>query len=400
MKKIMILALAAAATLGVSAQKQVVDQVAKMSGKTAELANARELIRQAMADPETQNDARTYYVAGKLEFDAFDNAMKTMQLGGEVDPLEMGQELINGYALFNKAFPLDAQPDEKGKVKPKYSKDMVSKLAGHHNDYFNSGAQFYNAKMLYPQAYQSFMIYGDMPENEELGKAAPVIPDSVRATSYFNAGLSAYYGNGVKDAAKALRKARKLNVPQVDSYILEIACWQNMAQNDSTLQDAAKMNILSVAKDGYERFGMAQPLFFNNIVNYKVSDGDFDAALALVDQEIAMNPSLASLYGLKGFVLDRKGDEDSSVEAYRKAASFEDADFETLKNAAKKLFRVGQEKWNVLEGNSADVRAARGDIRENYFMAAKNIAERARALNPSDGNIDDVIESIDYSLSL
>lgn len=400
MKKIMILALAAVATLGAGAQKQVVDQAAKLSGKSAELAQARELIRQAMADPETQNEARTYYVAGNLEFDAFDNALKAMQVGAESDPIEMGQELLNGYAMFIHALPLDSVPDEKGKIKPKYSKDIVSKLVGHHNDYFNSGAQFYNAKMLYPQAYQAFMIYGDMPDNTSLGKAAPVVADSVRATSYFNAGLSAYYGNGVKDAAKALRKARKLNVPQVDSYILEIACWQNLAQNDTTLQDAAKMNILSVAKDGYDRFGMNQPLFFNNIVNYKVSDGDFDSALTLVDEEIAKNPSLASLYGLKGFVLDRKGDEDSSVAAYRQAASFEDADFETLKNAAKKLFRVGQEKWNLLEGNSAEVRAARTDIRDNYFMSAKSIAEKAKEINPDDGNLNDVIESIDYALTL
>ncbi|MDE6084025.1 MAG: tetratricopeptide repeat protein [Muribaculaceae bacterium] len=277
---------------------------------------------------------------------------------------------------------------------------MVNLLANHHNDYFNSGAQFYNAKMLYPQAFQSFMIYADMPDNASLGKHAPVIPDSVRATAYFNAGLSAYYGSAVKEAVKALKKARKLGVPQVDSYILEIASWQNIAQNDSTMEDAAKMNIQAIAQDGYNRFGMAQPLFFNNLVNYMVSDSKYDEALKLIDGELANNPELASLYGLKGFVYDRQGDEDKSVEAYRKAASIEAADFETLKNAAKKLFRVGQEKWNVLEGNSADVRQERQNIRENYFMAAKKIAEQAKAMNPDDGNLSDVIESIDYALTL
>ena len=400
MKKILILALAALSTVGASAQKQGVDQAAKLSGKTADLAQARSLIQQAMNDEETKNDSRTYFVGGKLEFDAFDNSMRSMQVGGEVDPLEMGPELLNGYVMFAKAFPIDSVADAKGKVKAKHSKDMVNLLANHHNDYFNSGAQFYNAKMLYPQAFQSFMIYADMPDNASLGKHAPVIPDSVRATAYFNAGLSAYYGSAVKEAVKALKKARKLGVPQVDSYILEIASWQNIAQNDSTMEDAAKMNIQAIAQDGYNRFGMAQPLFFNNLVNYMVSDSKYDEALKLIDGELANNPELASLYGLKGFVYDRQGDEDKSVEAYRKAASIEAADFETLKNAAKKLFRVGQEKWNVLEGNSADVRQERQNIRENYFMAAKKIAEQAKAMNPDDGNLSDVIESIDYALTL
>lgn len=398
MKKIVMAALCLAAVGGMTAQKQVVDQAAKMSGKASQLNEARTLIKQAMGNPETQNDARTYFVAGKLEFDAFDNAVKAAAVNPgapEANPSDMGMELINGYKYFLQALPLDQQPDEKGKVKPKHTKDIISKIAGHANDYFTMGGQFYNNKQYYPQAYEAFMIYGDLPEQEFMGKNAPQIPDTVRGTSYFNAGLAAYSGNEVMKSAEAFKKARKVGYNDPQAYIFEIACWQALEQRDSTMMDAAKKNIIAVAEDGYGKFGLSNPIFFNNLVNYKVSDNQFDEAISMINNALQSNPESGNLYGLRGFVYDRANKDAESLADYRKAAEIANTDFETLRNAAKKVFRVGQEKWNLIEGNDP---AGRQDIKVNYFEAAKKIADRARAMNPNDSDLNRVIENIDYAL--
>ena len=209
MKKVITMALCLTAVGSLSAQKVNVDNAKKLSGKFDKIEEARTLIRQAMENPETANDAQTYYVAGKIEFDAYDKGLQAGMINPEdpsANPEAMAQELLNGYNYFLKALPLDSVPNEKGEIKPKVSKDIVNKISGHTNDFFaKAGATMYEMKKYYPEAYQSFMIYADMPDQAFLGNKAPKLDDTSRALAYFNAGLSAYVGNELIDAANAFR---------------------------------------------------------------------------------------------------------------------------------------------------------------------------------------------------
>lgn len=380
------------------AQKAVVDQAAKLSGKADKIAESRSLIDQASKNPETANDARTYYVGGKNEYEVYDLA-RTMQMinpqDKDVKPIEMGKQLLNGYKMFQKALPLDSVPDAKGKIKPKYSKDMISRINGHFNDYFNSAIAFYNEKMYYPEAYESFMLYGDLPKSVHADKLMKATADSVINTAYFNAGIAAYAGNALPEAALAFKKARQNNYDIAQNYVYEIACWQYMAQNDSTKADEAQKQIEDIALDGYKKFGTSQMLFINNLVNSWMNENKTDKVLALLNEEIGKNPENGALYGLRGFVYDRNGKDDESVADYRKAASFADTDFETLKNASKKIFRTGTTKWNAIEGAAPE---ARQDVKVNYFEAAKAIADRAKSMNPDDSDVNYVLENINYAL--
>lgn len=397
MKKILTIALCFAAIGSISAQKQVVDQAAKLSGKTDKIAEARDLIKQAASNPETQNDARTYYVAGKIEFDAFDDGFKKQMINPKdksINPVAMGEQLINGYNQFIKALSLDSVPNAKGEIKPKYSKDIASKINGHYNDFFNAGGTFYNEKKYYPEAYDAFMIYGELPAKSFADKSVKSTPDSVVNTAFFNAGLSAYAGNNLEASAKAFRSARLNNSDNNQNYVYEIACWQYLAQQDSTKTDQAKAQIKEIAQAGFDKFGMAEPLFLNNLVNSYVLDNQLDKAIAVIDKLLIDNPNAASLYGLRGYINDRKGDDDASVADYKKAVGIENVDFETLKNAAKKIFKVGTQKWNNIEGATPE---QRNDIKVNYFQFAKGITDKAKALN-TDSDLDYVIENIDYAL--
>lgn len=400
MKKLMTLALCFAAVGSISAQKANVEAAKKLSGKPDQIEEARKLINEAMQNPETSKDAQTYYIAGKIEYDAFDKELtKQMIDPNSGDPIKMGTELLNGYNQFVKALALDSLPDAKGKVKPKYSKDMISKIIGHANDYFKAGADFFNAKKAFPEAYECFMIYGDMPDQPFMAKEKVDLPAADRGIAFFNAGLAAYTGNDVIKSADAFRKARNVGYEDKQAYIYEIACWQAAAQRDSTMEQTAKEKIIEVASEGNKKFGMEEPIFINNIVNFMVTDGKYDEALATVNELVAANPENAGLYGLRGFVNDRKGDDQASVEDYRKCITLPGADFETLKNAAKKIYRVGADKYNRIEGNSEEARAARQDVKTNYFEAAKAITEQAKAMNAADNDLQYLIENIDYALT-
>lgn len=398
MKKILTMALCLAAVGSVSAQKAVVDQAAKLSGKLDKIGEARSLIKDATSNPETANDVRTYYVAGKIEFDAFDEGFKKRAINPDdpaVNLIDMGNELVNGYQFFIKALPLDSVPNEKGQVKPKHSKDMLGKILGHHNDYFQYGGEMFNNKHYYPEAYSAFMIYGDMPSQPWADKAVKATPDSVVALAYHYAGIGAYSGNALQEALKAFEKARIAGIKDPQNYVYEIACWQNLALRDSTLEDQAKKEIENIARHGYETFGISNPLFLNNLVNSMLQQDRYGDAIAIVTEQIGKTPDKAFLYGLRGYINDRKNDDAASIADYRKAASFADADIETLKNAAKKLYTSGSAVWNNIEGNQPE---ARQDVKVNYWEAAKAIAERARAIDASDADVDRILDSINYAL--
>lgn len=398
MKKILTLALCLTAVGSMSAQKESVDQASKLSGKIDKIEDARALIKKAKENPATANDVRTYYVAGKIEFDAFDEAFKKRSINPEdpaVNILDMGVQLINGYNEFMAALPLDSVPNDKGKVKPKHSKDMVAKINGHHSDYFNYGGEMFNNKHYYPEAYNAFMIYGDIPSQPWADKNIKAVPDSMVALAYHYAGIGAFSGNNLIDALKAFGKARNAGITDPQNYVYEIACWQNLVLRDTTIEATAKREIEDIARQGYNKFGISNPLFINNLINSLLQQDRFDDAVSLVGQELSKSPDQPFLYGLRGYIYDRKGDNEASLADYRKAVSYENADIETLKNASKKIYTTGTVKWNAIEGNQPE---ARKDVKTNYFEAAKAIAERAKAIDPSDSDVQYILDNINYAL--
>lgn len=399
MKKIITCALCLTAVLSTGAQKTVVDQAKKLSGKIDKIEEARNLINQAAADPSTANDVNTYYTGGKIEYDAFDNAVAKRAINPndpDVNLVNMGIQLINGYNCFLKALPLDSVPNEKGQVKPKHSKDMIGKINAHHGDYYNYGGELFNQKHYYPDAYNAFMIYGDIPSQPWADKAVKATPDTVVALAYHYAGVGAFSGNQLYDALKAFEKARKAGIKDAQNYVYEIACWQNLARRDSTLEEKAKVEIEHIARDGYTRFGIANPLFINNLVNSLLQQGKYVDAVSLITAQIGQTPNEPFLYGLRAYVNDRNGNDSEALADYRKAASFPNADIETLKNASKKLYTSGVKIWNTIEGPEKEKRQ---DVKVNYLEAARDLANRAKAIDADDTDVAYILDNIDYALS-
>lgn len=93
---------------------------------------------------------------------------------------------------------------------------------------------------------------------------------------------------------------------------------------------------------GYEKFGINPPIYIKSIVGTYTWNGDFESALEILDSAMSENPDNSILYGLRGYVYDKMRENDKSEADYRKAASLPGADYETLKNAVKKIYRIGE----------------------------------------------------------
>lgn len=402
MKKFLTFALCIAAVGSLGAQNEQLKEAKKLSGNIDKIQEARTLVKGALADPNMKNNVEPYFIAGKIEFDAFEEAMKKKAVNPKdpkVDPIAMAEQLLNGYDYYLKALPLDSLPNAKGKVDPKNSKKIFATIRRHKNDYYDAGANFFNAKRYYPEAYRAFMIYGDINNFPQYAGDKEIAIDSLNGQAYFYAGRAAYSGSKVDEAIKAFDKARKVGLDDPDLYTYDIACWQYIAQKDTNRIQEAQNQIFKISQEGYKNFGVKQPLFINNMAVVMSQQGKGLEAIELLSKEISANPDNAGLYGLRGYLYDRIKDTDKSVADYRKAASLPTADFETLLNAGKKIFRTGTEKWNLIEGNSEKARAERQDVKTNYFEAAKAIADKAKAVKPGDSGLNRLLESIDYALT-
>ena len=148
MKKLMAVALCSLTVCSISAQKTNVEAAKKLAGKIDKVEEARALLNEAKTNAETSADPNTYFIAGKVEFDAFDKASAKQKINPndkDVNPLNMSQQVLNGFADMEKVIELDTQDP-----KQKLAKDAIKKINAHFNDYYTAAGTFYNEKKYYP----------------------------------------------------------------------------------------------------------------------------------------------------------------------------------------------------------------------------------------------------------
>lgn len=404
MKKLTTTALCLAFLSGgiaTAASPNIVDQAEKatkgMTPKTSDLIEARNLIKEALANPEYNKDAKTYYVAGNIEMKLYDNgfnAKATGQNNSETDPIVMGAELMDGYNYLMMALPLDSVTDAKGKIKTKYSKDINKLIKDHNLDFFRVGADYYQAGKAYPEAYDAFMVYVNLPEDmmKDLNKLQP---ENV-SKAYFFGGLGAYNAGEYDKSAQAFKNARLTGFEGPDPYVNEMASWSAIVRGDESRANEARANMQDVAKAGYETFGLEQPLFINNLISAMVTDNKEAEAMSQVNGLIASNPDNSNLYGLRAYIYSVLNNDDEALADYTKAVSFENAPFEVLKNASEKFYRVGVAKFNELDFTAPDIAVAKQDVKSKYFDRARQYAQRANQVQSGDPEVANLIDSIDY----
>lgn len=317
MKKTLFALACAALTFSATAQVQVVKEAEKAMKSGKDYTVVYNMILPAMSNPETAKDAATYYIPGKAGFNQYDNLLGKRQLNmlPEGQEVVMANALIGGFDNFVKALPLDTVIDAKGKVKTKYSKDIINVITGHYNDFAAAGGDLYNAKD-YDGAFRAWEIFVDLSQNPEpYGlKADKVQPDSIVNNFIMNAGVVASIAGKDKLAAETFKKGT-------------IAEPENRTFWDYGLSEAIKISdpdlIYYFAAGGNKLFGKETTDFINNLINYYLQNEKYEDAIKYLDEAIAVQPEDAQYYALEGLIYDNKGDADRAAELYKKAVEID-----------------------------------------------------------------------------
>lgn len=392
MKKISILGLALIGAFAATAQVQTVKDVENQLKKDVmAYPNAIKTLTLAFTNPETDKLAQTWYVAGKGAFDYVNQANAMSRITKETNYAQWGQFVIDGYEYLLKALPLDSVADAKGKIKTKYSKDILKTLVNNYPLAQEAGLWFYNDVKDYPKAAKAWSYIFTLPENPAVIKAGlKVLPDSVLGAYRFYSGCANSLANDYAPALNDFEQAIKLGYKDKAAYDYAITAATQLKEYDKAA---------NIAKAAYAHF--PEPNYLGTIINNKLEQKDYDGALTFLDPYIQAEPSNGALYYLKGVIMEQKGDNAQAKQMYSKAIEFD-------ANNANALFRYALkicEEADALDQNeSTNMTQAEYDkfCQERTFPMYREAAQYLEKAFQVDENLTDcltLLRSIYYKLN-
>lgn len=392
MKRVLLtVALCVAATASFAQKKAVNEAQSIAKSATPDFPEARTLIKGALDNAETKDDAKTWFVAGSIEDQQFSNERTKQVLGQQPDESVMFDALGNILPYFEKALELDQMPNEKGKVKPRFVKDIKGILAANHVYYINGGAYYFDKKD-YKKAYDSFEQFlkiSDMP----LFKGEAVAQrDSNFMTVQFYAAVAATQLGNSKTAVAALERAKSTDYRANDIY--QYLCYEYEQAKDS-------VNLEKTLIEGMSKFPEESYYLLSLINNYIYSNRN-EQAIEYLNAAIAKDSNNAQLYDVMGRVYETGMKDFPKAEEYFKKALEINPDYiEALSNIGRIYYNQGVNKQGEANmiNDAKQYQEELGKAKE-FFKLALPYFEKAHQLKPEEREYMTALRGIYYNLNM
>lgn len=275
------------------AQEKIVKEVERTVKRDgANLNEARNLIKTTLTNPETEKSAYAWYVAGLVEEKAVERGFIKQQMGQEVTEAEFYAPVLDMVNFYEKALEFDQMPNEKGKVKPKYTKNIQKSLESYYGFLIDAG----NASMQaqdFEKANRYLSKYGEV-------KSLPIFQGTNVAaqdsTSMQVAFFSAYTASMIKDNQEAALKELNAikDVPYEQNLVYQLIASQYITSGDTIRFD----NIL---EEGLKLFPNDQWLMAN-YVDRLLKKGESEKAVTTLEEAIKKEPTNVNLLTIAGNV--------------------------------------------------------------------------------------------------
>ncbi|MDR0542097.1 MAG: tetratricopeptide repeat protein [Dysgonamonadaceae bacterium] len=354
--------------------------------------DAKTAIQSALKDPETMNNAETWYVAGMVENKLFDIERAKEILGQAPNEDVMYPALVKIYPYFVKADELDQLPDAKGKIKPKFRKDIKAIMLANRPYYINAGSYFYE-KGDYKQAYENFRFYGDLPKLpifEGDSKSFNIQPNDTNDVKIrFYAALAA---NEIPNVDASIELFSEIK----DSGWNENEIYQRLASEYNQKEDTVHYE--EVLKQGVNKFPK-EPYYILNLINLDINQGKIDEAINYLQKAIEVSPNDAQLYDVLGLVYENTRQPEKAIENIKKALEINSDYADALSHLGRIYYNSGIEARAAAD-NITDTKLyneARKKV-DNFFNEAIPYFEKAYQLNPQDNDAVFALRNIYYSL--
>jgi tetratricopeptide (TPR) repeat protein len=352
---------------------------------------ARESIKPALADPTTKDLASTWHVAGMIGYKENEAFYAKQVLGQTIDPILKGQAIMESYQYFIKASQLDQLPDAKGKVKPKFTKDIKAKVKEYYQTQTNLvayGAALFEKKN-YIETINVFETYLGIP-------ALPFINNELKPDSTFY--MIKYYTAIAATNAGQNDKAIAWYEDLKDDKYEELNVYQLLYEEYSKKKDT--VNFVKTLKEGFTKFPQ-EPWFLQNLINYYIYTGQTKEALTYLNNAIAKEPKLAQYQYVKGNLDESLGNFDDAQKAFEKAVELDPK----LADAYAGMGRLYYNKAVKMTDEANDIKdnklavAARKKA-DDVFKQSIPFFVKATEVNPEEREYKKTLKTLYYRLKM
>lgn len=392
MKRLLLtVALCVAASSASFAQKKAVKEAQGIAkGDKADFTEARALIKGALENPETKDDAQAWYVAGFIEDQQF-SAERTKQILGQQPNEPVMYEALGAILpYFKKAYELDQLPNEKGKIKPKYSKDIKSILGADHVYFFNGGAYYFDQKD-YKKAYDFFNQYLEISELPMFEGTQTAEKDSTFMTVQFYAAVAATQLQDSPIAIKALERAKSSDFRLNDVY--QYLSYEYKQAGDS-------VNYVKTLEEGYAKFPNEE-FFLMSLIDAYIQSSQNEKAISYLNTAIAQKPSDSQLYHALGIVYE------TGIKDYAKAEETFKKALEVNPESVESMSALGRIYYNQAVNKQGEANMINDSkkyqeeltIAKDLFKQALPYFQKAHEMKPSESEYMVALRGIYYNLN-
>lgn len=391
MKRVLLLVALCVATSTSFAQKKAVNQAQALAKGDNGYEEAKGLIKGALQDPETKDDPKTWFVAGFVEDQLFSSERTKQLLGQQPNEPVMYNALLEILPYFQKACELDQLPDAKGKVKPKYTKDIKSILGANHLYYINSGAYFFDEKN-YQKAYESFEQYLEITKMPMFAGESVAEKDSNYITVEYYSAIAATQLNNPQLAIAALERAKDNDFKSNDVY-------QYLAFEYEQLQDT--VNSERILGEGMAKFP-EDNFFMMRLINNYIHTNRNEQAIEFLNKAIVSEPNSPQLHEVLGRVYETGlSDMENAEKSYLKALEIDSNYPDALSSLGRIYYNQGVNKQNdanmINDNKQYQEELAKA---KDFFKKALPYFERAREFKPDDREALIALRGIYYNLNM
>lgn len=335
MKKLVIIVALGLMGSGAYAQKATIKAAEKLT--TTNAMEARRLAKEARSHEETQNDPQAWLVSGQIENNIFDLELKKAQLGQEHDEALMFDALMAEVPFFLQTYKLESIPNEKGKIKLKYSKKALELLKSSFRYLINAGYHHIQSKRYEQstQAFESFITVRNLLSDDKELKTPEI--DTLTWDAGYLAVASSFEGKSYDKAIELAQKFKGQEFKQNEIYQLLAA---------SYLAKADTVSAMPILEEGAGLFPK-EMFFLGNIVNILATKGETDQAIAFLQRGLDTDPTNTNFLTALGGLYERKENFAKAEETFKRIYDIDNSTFDANFNLGRIYFNQGVALKNV-----------------------------------------------------
>lgn len=380
MKKLLI-----AALLTATASTAFAQDVVKQISKAKDFKEASALLKQNLSTLSAEQKAKCYNALVDLAMQKVTkesgtesaNQVAVQMKQGKVEPYDtvgLYDAVYNAIESGIACDEFDKQPNDKGKVKPKFAGN-VDKLYVIRPQLINGGI-YYQNKQDDALAYKNLAYYVDTAY-EPLFASKDKSKDANLTQIAYYAAIYAYQAKDYAKAEKYAEIARKDSVRGKDAFNIQLAVMQAQLQTHAdTLAYVDKVKALYAEDPNNE-------MLFGTLINLYSSLKDDAAANKLVDEKLAADPKNFTAWAIKGQNAMIAQNLEDAIAAFKKALEIDPNNAQVNSFVGACTFDRAQKAEERAAGKTGRISAAAEAQIKPVYEEAQKYLETARSLDPN-----------------